>query len=69
MLSSMLFSPVSATLKFLIEKNRIDIREFRYDRMGFQRSQNQIHKGGSIIHVSAISVYLSSIYTIPANVF
>ena len=62
MIGPMLFSSIKATLKFLI-------RRFRHDRTQFEQSQKRVHKGGGIVYVSHMSIYLSNIYAMQTDVF
>ena len=66
--SNVIFSDES-NFEVLNRKNRIYIRRFRNDRTRFERSQKRVHKGGGIVYVSHISIYLSNIYTIQTDVF
>ena len=47
--------------EILNRKNRIYIRRFRHDPTRFARSQQRVHRGGSIINVSHKLIYLTYI--------
>ena len=47
--------------EILNRKNRIHIRRFRHDPTRFERSQQRVHRGGSIINVSHKLIYLTYI--------
>ena len=47
--------------EILNRKNRIDIRRFRHDPNRFERSQQRVHRGESIINVSHKFIYLAYI--------
>ena len=44
--------------EILNRKNRIYVRRFRHDPTRFERSQQCVHRGGSIINVSHKLIYL-----------
>ena len=47
--------------EILNRKNRIYIRRFRHDPTRFERSQQRLHRGGSVINVSHKFIYLTYI--------
>ena len=45
--------------EILNRKTQIHIRHFRHDSIGFERSQQRVHRGGGIINVSHKLIYLT----------
>ena len=52
------WSKDESNYEILNRKNRIYIRRFRHDPTRFERSQQRVHRGGSIINVSHKFIYI-----------